>query len=170
MSRVGRNMSLLLRCERLIARRRFAVARQQTLVAGMAIIAAGTGLVMLNLAAYYTLAQALGSPGAALIVGLVNFALAGALYYLSSAGSGEPELAPVMEMRDAALADLEADLETAVAEVQDVAGGLRRLARDPLGGLAQDLLLPLMTGLLETMRERRETATPAENTGGEDKT
>ena len=152
MSRTTRNLSLLLRCERLIASRRITVARQQTLAAAFAAVAAGIGLVMINVAAFFALADALGDPGAALIVGVANFALAGALFALSSRFSADKELTPVIEMRDAALSDLEAEIEGTLGEVKDAVGGLRRLTRDPLGGIAQELLVPLLAGLVQSWR------------------
>ena len=55
MSRISRNISIILRSERLIAQRRMAVLRRQTGMMAAAGIAAGLGLVMLNGAAYLAL-------------------------------------------------------------------------------------------------------------------
>lgn len=165
MSRATKNLSLLLRCERLIASRRIAIARQQTLTAAFAAVAAGIGLVMINVAAFFALAQALGQPGAALIVGVANFALAVGLFLLSSRFSAETELAPVIEMRDAAMSELEAEIEGTLDEVKDAVGGLRRLTRDPLGGIAQELLVPLLTGLVQSLRHDPPPAAAEEDRG-----
>jgi hypothetical protein len=47
MSRISRNISIILRSERLIAQRRMAVLRRQTGMMAAAGIAAGVGLIML---------------------------------------------------------------------------------------------------------------------------
>ena len=79
MSRISRNISIILRSERLIAQRRMAVLRRQTGMMAAAGIAAGVGLVMLNVAAFFAHVEHLSQPLSALIVALANMAIAAIL-------------------------------------------------------------------------------------------
>ncbi|SLN52483.1 hypothetical protein PSA7680_02753 [Pseudoruegeria aquimaris] len=148
MKRVVRNLTIILRCESLIARRRLAVARRQIVFIAFAGLVAVLGLVMLNVAAYQALAASLGAPLAAFLVALGNFAVAGVLALLAGREDAEGDVAAVAEVRDMAVADLEAELELAQEEVLAVVGDLRRIGRDPLGA-ASGLAMPLLAALLK---------------------
>ena len=79
MSRISRNISIIWRSERLMAQRRLAVLRRQTGLMAAAGVVAGVGLIMLNAAAYLALSSRMDPAWAALIVAVVNLALAAIL-------------------------------------------------------------------------------------------
>ncbi len=133
MNRISRNISIIVRSERLIAQRRLAVLRKQTGMMAAAGIAGGVGLLMLNAAGYLALATVVSPAAAALIVAIVNIALAAILVSVATNTNAEADVAPVAEVRDLALEDLEAEIRAATDEARDLADSVRRMARDPLG-------------------------------------
>ena len=148
MNRISRNISIVLRTERMIARRHMAVIRNQTGLYAFAGLVSLIGLVMLNVAAFYALITVMAAQFAALIVALGNLVLAGALVLIAGRLSPGKELEPVTELRDLAIAELEAEAELAVAEARGMSANVRRIARDPLGTALPALLGPLISALL----------------------
>lgn len=136
MNRISRNISIVLRAERLIAQRHFAVLRRQTGFMAAAGIAAGVGLIMLNASAYLALSQSMSQPTAAFIVALANLVLAALLFSLAGKSNVEQETAPVTEVRDMALEDIEAELRSAAGEAKATADAVKAMVRDPFGGIA----------------------------------
>ncbi|GAA6193793.1 hypothetical protein [Phaeobacter sp. NW0010-22] len=136
MNRISRNLSIVLRAERLIAQRHLAVLRRQTGLMAAAGIAAGVGLIMLNVSAYLALSDTLSQPMAALIVALVNMALAILLFSLANKSNVEQETAPVTEVRDMALEDIEAELRAAAGEAKATADAVKKMVSDPFGAIA----------------------------------
>lgn len=148
MNRITRNLSIIYRTERLIARRELEVWRSRTGLAAGAGVAAGIGLVMLNVAGFLALRDLISEPGAALCVALANFLLAWILVTVAGRLNHEREVASATEVRDLAIADLEAEIEEATREVGEVAQGLKAMARDPLTTGLPALLVPLLKMLL----------------------
>lgn len=147
-NRISRNIRLIMRSEKLIAARHLdAILKQAGLMAFAGLIAV-IGLVMLNLAAFYALKSVMPPYGAALTVGVADFVLVLLLIKIASGQTPGNELAPVNEMRDLAVAELEADLNDAATEISDVAQDLRRMAHDPLGSILPSLIGPLLSVLL----------------------
>jgi len=62
------------------------------------------------------------------------------------------ETAPVAEVRDLALEDLEAELQGAFDEAKQVADGIRRMGRDPLGQIAPGLAAALAKALIKNLK------------------
>ncbi|WP_116132341.1 phage holin family protein [Tropicimonas sp. IMCC34043] len=155
-SRIGRNIAVIVKSERMIARRHMAVVRRQTIIAGAALILGAVGLVMLNIAAFYSLWSSLGPALAALIVAAVNLVLTGLLLVWAGGLSAEADLAEITQMRDMAIADLQGDAESAVEEVNDIVLGLRRIARDPLGAISMSVIGPLVAIVLQVLRSDKQ--------------
>ncbi|PRY26157.1 hypothetical protein CLV78_101251 [Aliiruegeria haliotis] len=152
-TRVARNLSVAMRAERVITRRRMAVLRSQTTLVAFAGLIAGIGVVMVNVGAFYWIAASLGKAAAGGIVALVNFGLAGVLALIAGRMSAEAELEPVIEVRDLAVEDIEAEVSDALSEVGEMADTLRRMARDPVGSAMPNLLAPLLSILLKSLRK-----------------
>jgi len=152
MNRITRNLSIILRSERLIAQRHMALLRRQTGLFAAAGLVAGLGIIMLNMAGYLALAGVMSKPMAALIVAGVNIAVAGLLAVIAGRSTADAETAPVAEVRDLALEDLEAELQVALDEVKQVADGIRRVGRDPLGQIAPGLVAALTKALIKNLK------------------
>lgn len=153
MNRIGRNISIILRAERMIARRHLAVTVNRAALIGFAALIAGIGLVMLNLAGFFWLRTQMSPQAAALIVALVNVVLAGVLVAIAMNLRAGTELEPVEEVRDMAIEDVEAELQVVADEARDVADSLRRMARDPLGTALPAVAGPLMGALIRNIKK-----------------
>ena len=153
MSRISRNISIILRSERLIAQRRMAVLRRQTGMMAAAGIAAGLGLVMLNAAAYLALVEHLSPPVSALIVALANMAIAGVLISTANKQNADADVSGVAEVRDIAMEDLEMEVQEATEEVKVLAQSVHKMARDPLGMIAPGLIGALANALVKNLKK-----------------
>lgn len=152
MNRISRNISIILRSERLIAQRQLAVLRRQTLTMAAAGIAAAVALIMLNLALYLWLSTLLSPPASALIVALINSGLAGVLVMMAGRSDIEQETAPVVEVRDMAIQDLESEVRAAAEEAKAASDAIRKLARDPFGSIAPGVVGPLVKAVLKSLK------------------
>ncbi len=152
-NRIGRNINIALRAERVIARRRMAVIRSQTGLLAFAGLVAGIGVIMLNVAVFFWLANNYGNAPAAGIVAAANFAIAVLLGVLASRMSAEKELEPVLEVRDLAMEDIEGEVGDALAEAKDLADNVRRMAKDPFGSAGVSLIGPALSILAKTLKK-----------------
>lgn len=148
MNRISRNISTIYRTENLIARRRLAVLQNQTILMVLAGLVATIGLVLLNVCFFFLLSQWLSPAAAAGILGLLNVAFAAFLALGAGRMNVDREIAPAVEVRDMAIADLEAEFEGIGSDVQQVLGRLKSVPRDPLGSLVT-VLLPVLTAALK---------------------
>jgi len=150
MNRISRNLTILFRTERLIARRQMAVLQAKTGLVAFAGLVAGLAIIMLNVAAYLALGTVMAAHFAALTVALANAALALVLVLLASRMSADKELEPAIEMRDLALTEIEADLNEVADEARELTRNVSRMARDPLGTALPALIGPLLSLLLKS--------------------
>lgn len=152
-NRVGRNINIALRAERMIARRRMAVMRTQTGMLAFAGLVAGIGVIMLNVAVFFWLSNTYGNASAAGVVAVANFAIAGLVGVLASRVSAEKELEPALEVRNLAMEDIEGEVGDALAEAKDLADNVRRMARDPFGSAGVGLIGPALSVLAKTLKK-----------------
>ena len=150
MNRISRNLTILFRTERLIARRQMAVLRAQTGLVAFAGLVAGIAIIMLNVAIFYALGTVMAAQYAALLVAFGNALVALVLVALASRMSAEKELEPATEVRDMALAEIEADLNEVAEEARELTRNVSRMARDPLGTALPALIGPLLSLLLKS--------------------
>ncbi len=153
MSRLSRNLVTIYRTERLIARRRLAVVQQQTILMVLAGIAALAGLVALNVAIFFWLETWMSSAGAAAVLAGGNLVLAALLVWAARRTNVEEEIAPALEVRDMAIADVEDELEEMAAEARDVVQAVKNIGANPLGSLPA-LLVPLVTAVIRSRTEK----------------
>ncbi len=153
MSRLSRNLVTIYRTERLIARRRLAVMQQQTILMVLAGIAALAGLVALNVAIFFALDALMSSAGAAGVLAAGNLVLAALLVLFARRTSVEDEIAPAVEVRDMAIADVEGEMEEMATEAREVVQAVKSIGANPLGSLPA-LLVPLLTALLKNRAEK----------------
>lgn len=150
MNRISRNISIALRSERLIVQRKMEVIRTQTGLMAAAGLVAGIGLIMINVAAYFALTTKLSPQSAALIVGMVNFAIAGLLGVYASRINADSDVGGAIEVRDMAIEDLEAEIEDVTREAQQVVSDVRQLVKNPLGSALPGIVGPLISALLKS--------------------
>jgi len=153
MNRIYRNLSIALRAERLIAQRKMKVVRTQTGLMAAAGIAAGVGLIMLNVAAYFALTTKVSPQLAALIVALANFVIAVVLGVYASRINADNDVRVATEVRDMAIEDIEAEVDDATHAVKEVVDDVRQLVKNPLGSALPGFVGPLASALLKSGRK-----------------
>lgn len=154
MNRISRNISIILRAERAIARRRMALFRTQTGMMIAAGLMVGIAVVMLNVAGFFALNATYSPQSSALIVAAANLVLAGLLALMASRSSIEAELEPVTEVRDLAIQDLEAEFDGIAQEASHLANDVRRIARDPIGTVLPAMIGPLIAGAIRKNKKK----------------
>ncbi|MFY2825536.1 hypothetical protein [Ruegeria sp. MALMAid1280] len=152
MSRISRNISIVLRAERLIAQRHVAVAARRTGFYAAAGLAVGLAVIMLNVAGFFWLSASLSKPLAALIMAGANLLLALILALLANTQSAQADTTAAVELRDMALQDIETEVTDALSEVRGTVTGLRR---DPLGALTPDVISAILGTLVRYARRRK---------------
>jgi hypothetical protein len=148
MNRMSRNLTTVYRTERLIARRRLAVVQKQSVLIALAALTALAGLVLLDVALYFALTTRLSPAGSAGILAFANFILAGLLAIAAGRTSVEDEIAPAVEVRDMAIADIEVEIEDVAQEARDFVDAVKGLGANPLGAAAT-LIVPILTAGLK---------------------
>lgn len=152
-SRIGRNAHIALRAERVIARRRLAVIRTQTSLMAFAGVVAGIGVLMVNVGLFFWLAESYGKAAAGGLLALLNLGLAAVLALVASRMSAEQELEPVIEVRDLAMEDIEAEVADGLGEAKHLAENVRRIASDPFGAAGSSLLGPILSILMKSLKK-----------------
>lgn len=156
MSRISRNVSIILRTERLIAQRNLTVIVKRTGFFAAAGLAAGLAVIMLNVAGYLALSEMMSKPLAALVVAMVNVLVAIILAALASSFSAQADTAPVAELRDIAISDIESEIQDALAEARRTAKDLQQMSRDPLGAIAPGLVGVIVNALLKHLKSAKK--------------
>lgn len=151
MNRIGRNLTIIYRTERLITRRRLAVIQQQTVLMALAGLAALAGLVLLNLTLYLVMTAWVSPAASAGLLTAGNLLLAGLLATIAGRINVEQEIAPAAEVRDMAIADIEDELEGMATEARDVVNSVKALGANPMGSLST-LLVPMIAAALKNKR------------------
>ena len=118
---------------------------------------------MLNVAGYVYLSPLVDPTGAALIVAAVDAALAALLILAAQPQKPGTETRVLEEMRDMALADLEAQgdaLQGDIRQLKDDVKGMRQavgsFARNPLDALNPELLAQTVNLLTNLLRKKKD--------------
>ncbi|MGI9350161.1 MAG: phage holin family protein [Rhizobiaceae bacterium] len=159
MDKISRNISIALRAERLIAQRQVEVIRTKTVLIAAAGLVAGIGLIMLNVAAYYALTTNFSPQIAALIVALVNLALAIILGIYAGRINADSDVQGATEVRNMAIEDLKSEIGDVSREVKEIVSEVRQFAKNPLGGSLSGIVGPFVVALL---RSSKKGKTPEE--------
>ena len=77
-----------------------------------------------------------------------NFLLAGLLTMIAGRASVEKEIAPAVEVRDMAIADIEDEIEDMATEARDIANAVRGIGANPLSSLTT-ILVPILSAALK---------------------
>jgi len=153
MSRLVRNAAVVLKSERLIARRRLAVLRTQTGMMMLAGVAGAVGLLAANAAIYFKLAESMSQAAAAGWLAAGNFVLAALLILVAGRLNADRDVAAAEELRDLAMADLETEVATVVAQVQGLASTVGAVRRDPLGAALPGLAAAIIAAVLKARKK-----------------
>jgi hypothetical protein len=154
-----RHLKVLWTAERMLGEIKIRTLTQKIIFAAIAALAGLFGLGMLNLAAFFALQPQLGLAGSALLVGFANLAFAGVLVFFASKLAPGPEVKIVEDVREMALADLEAEAEAVQNEIRlvrdeimSVHASVSRLLKNPLEMLAPKSIIPLVAGAVQLIK------------------
>jgi hypothetical protein len=143
-----RHLRLVLRGEILTLQAKFAFGLRRALVAALALLFVGLGIVFVNMALFAYLTPLWGPVWTPAGLGLINLGLAGAALLLAAGMKPGADLALAEEIRSMAGEQLEADLRAGPAG-GSMMGGLERSA---LNGL----LVPAITSIVGALARRRK--------------
>lgn len=151
MDRFVQNLRVLWRVDSAIAdiRMRHALARSG--LNAVAALIAVFGLLMLELSAYFILLEIWNAAPSALVLGLINFAVAAVIFLIAARRQPGRELELANEIHKTAMDALQADARLLQAEV----ASLGRVLKNPLDTALPALVVPLASLLLRTLRKSK---------------
>ena len=154
MSRISRNISIILRAERLIAQRHLTIAAKRTGFYAAAGLAVWLAVVMLNVAGFFWLSATLSKPLSALILAAGNLLLALLLALVGkhSERAGRYHGGP-SKLRDMALQDIETEIKDSLSGARNTVQGIRR---DPIGALTPEVVSAILSTLIKYARRRKD--------------
>ena len=121
------------------------------------------GLAMGNLAGFYALQTAYGPVLAAVMVALLDLAIAAVVLLVATKSRPGPELDLAFEVRTMAVNAIQADardvkitLDAIAQEVKGVKANVTQLLQNPLDVAAQKLLIPAALSILRGLRSKRD--------------
>lgn len=154
---------LLIRAEMVLLRLNLRRAVRQTLLVATAVVAILLAVAMLNVSAYFFLAERLGPPVAALLLGIANGLLACVLLLVASRLSHGTEAQMAEEIRELALDELSAeaqrirdDLATVKSDVSRMRNALTSLSRGEI--LSLTALGPMVQMLTRALKSAKESS------------
>lgn len=164
MSRVTRNLQLLLRSERVLAEMQFRLVSRKLALLSVAGMLSLLALAMLNVSGYFALEPSLGAANAALIVGLCDAVLASLLAGVAMLLATGPEEDMVREVRDMAVEELGTELEAVQGKLMEVREGVETVranvasfVQNPLDALLPHLIGPAVTAVTSLAKTRKKT-------------
>jgi cobalamin synthase len=152
MDRFINNLRVLWRTERAIAeiKMRHVIARSgMHLAAGLLAV---IGLLMLEVAAFYALREYWNTIVAALILAVVNFAIAGIMLLVADRRKPGRELELANEIHDHTMQALQADARLLQADIASFGQALRH----PLDSALPALIIPLATMLMNMLKKPKD--------------
>ena len=165
METLVRNLKLLWKSDRMLAEIRLKLVAQKIVLFVLAGLGGLFALGMLNMAVFFAIQETLGSAIAALLVGLGNLLLAGILLLVVQRLDTGPEARVVEEVREMALADIEAEakafqseLRLVRDEIADMRSGITSLVKNPMDVLTPRLLLPATAALAKLVTASGKSA------------
>lgn len=151
---VVKNLRTLWRTDRIIADIRM---KHMLIGLGMrafAALIATFGLLMLELAAYFALVQIWSAIAAAVILALVNFAIAAVLFLIAARPAAGREFELANEIHGSAVEALQ-------TEARAMQSQFTGMVHHPLNSVLPMLLVPLITIIVRSMKRSRTRAAPA---------
>ncbi len=164
METLVRNLKIVMKSDRMLAEIKLKLIGQKIVL----FIVAGLGglfaLGMLNMAVFFAIQEVYGSAIAALLVGLGNLFFVGILLFILQRLETGPEAKIVEEVREMAIADIEAEakaFQTELLLVRDEIAGMRvgitNLVKNPMGALAPSIVDPGNRGVSKNCVSIRES-------------
>jgi hypothetical protein len=152
MKRFMRNARLLWRAESMLGAQRVSTLVRRSWLMALTAFVMALGITMLNFAAFLAAAPRLGEVGAALTIGLADLAVAVGLIVLVQTWPTGSQMSAIMQVRDLALEELEADVAGVERVLANTSAELRQVVAHPFGSIAPAALMSLTKSVLATLR------------------
>jgi len=163
MDMLVRNLRILWRTERLLAEIRLRQVMRRGSLLALAAVLGLFAVAMLNIAGYVYLAPLVEPTGAALLVAAADAIIAAFLALAALPQKPGPEVKVLEDLRDMALADLEAEAQSVGAdlrqvrhEIEGVRQAVSSFAHSPLQALNPQMIAPILTLLLNLLRGKKD--------------
>jgi len=147
---IMRNLRVLLRAQSIIAEIKLNHLAARSGLMAVAGLVAVFGLALLDIAVYFALEPGWGRVGAAVIVGIGDLVLAAILFAIASRIKPGRDLELAQEIQKSALDALANDARAVEAEIR----GLTNIVRNPLDAAVPNLIMPLASMLIKTLRKK----------------
>ena len=154
-----RHLKVLWTSERMLGELKLRVFTHKIILGALGALAGLFGMGMLNLAVFFALEVSQGKALAALYVALGNLVIAVVFVAIAQRLAPGPEAKVVEEVREMALADIEAEAKAVQEElrlVRDDIMGMRatisNLIRNPMEALAPKMLFPLIAAVTQLIK------------------
>lgn len=151
---VVKNLRTLWRTDRIIADIRMKHMLVGLGLRAFAALIATFGLLMLELAAYFALVQIWSAISAAIVLGIVNFAIAAVLFLIAARPAAGRELELANEIHGSAVEALQ-------TEARAMQSQFTGMVHHPLNSVLPMLLVPLITIIVRSLKKSRTTTAPA---------
>ena len=148
MNNLFRHLRVFCRIESTIAEIRLRSLMRRSVLFAVAALLAVFGLGMLNVAAFFALVPRLGAAWAASAAALCDFVVA-IVAVLIAAARPSPDLNTAIELRQAAIEGLEAELSA----LQESLGWVSHAVRNPLNTALPAIIVPLVTAIIRGLRK-----------------
>ncbi len=162
-----RHIKLLWNAERMLGEIKLKLLVNKIILLSVAALFGLFALAMINLACFFALEPRFGSAGAAALVALGDIIITVVLAFIAQRMTPGAEADIVNEVRDMALADIEAEARAAQNElrmVRDEIVGLRstvsRIIENPLEALAPKLAVPLIAAIMQLLKSSDNKKAP----------
>lgn len=159
---IAKNLRLLWRTDRIIADIRMRHMLVGLGLRAFAALIAAFGLLMLELSAYFALVQIWSAIWAAAILGAVNFMLAAILFMIAAKPPSGRELELANEIHGSSVDALQLEARTLQAE-------LSGMIHHPLNGILPQLIVPLITIIIRSLKKPAATETRAAATAADER-
>lgn len=143
---VVKHVRALWRTDRIIADIRLRHLLTGLGLRAFAALIAAFGLGLLELAAYFALLQPLNAIYAAVILGLVNFAIAAILFVVAGRPPSGRELELASEIHGSSVEGLQLEARALQSEISG-------MVQHPLNGVLPLLIVPLITIIVKSLRQ-----------------
>jgi hypothetical protein len=153
-----RNLHLLFRTEKALAKAKLRLSTRKMVLAVGVGVTVLFSIAMLNVAGYFALEDNVGKATAALLVAAADLLVAGVLLVITNTLHAAPEEQMVREVRDLAIAEIEAEaanVQKHLLQIQEDVRSMRHtlvgFTRHPINALTSGAIVPAVSILTKAI-------------------
>jgi hypothetical protein len=166
MHNLTRNLHLFFRTEKALAKAKLRLTTRKMILTVSLGVTVLFSIAMLNAAGYFALEDNVGKAVAALLVAVANLVIAGVLLVTKNTLHAAPEEQMVREVRDLAIAEIEAEaaiVQKQLLQIQEDVRSMRDtlvgFTRHPFNSLASGAIVPAVSIITKAIRAKYSSDT-----------